>query len=165
MAHETNNVDATSPLFPQGDEEFEEFDPDDDIGLIDTEFEVPLPYGFTWAYDFNSEDLDFSAGNPPILRDHKVVNEWIRHTINTEQFETPILGSDIGTAVNDLIGTLLDPYVMNRVRDEIHEAITIHDRIEEVTHIMTFSVMGNVYTYFSYETDDEIEGQSLIQLR
>jgi hypothetical protein len=154
-------------IFPQDelDDVFDSFDPDDDIGLVDTASEVPIPYGFTWQYDFNKEDLDFTAGNPPIVRELGVVNEWILHTLNTERFETPIFGEDIGTSIFSLIGSVLDPYVMSRVRQEVVNAIDIHDRVEEVTFISAFALKGNIYAYLSYQTDDTIDGQALVQLR
>ncbi len=132
--------------------------------MLDTEFEEPIPYGFTWAYDFNAEDLDFSGGNPPRVSGLGTVNEWISHTINVEQFETPIYGSNIGTKINFLIGSTLDPQTISEVKNEIEEAISIHDRIDEVSHVGAFAIHGNLYTYFSYETDDTIGSQALIQL-
>ncbi len=153
-------------LFPQlepGDTA-EDFDIDDDLGLVDTEFTAPTPYGFTWKFDFNKEDLDFSAGDPSRIKGKDTLNEWITHSINTEQFETPIFGADIGTNIFKLIGGHLDTYAMQRVRDEIIEAVSVHDRIVSITSIIVFSIGGNVYAHFSYLTDDDIEGQSLLRL-
>lgn len=153
-------------LFPQAEpgDVVEDFDIDDDLGLVDTQFDAPVPYGFTWKYGFNAEDLDFSSGDPTRIKGKDTLNEWITHTINTEQFETPIFGADIGTKIFKLIGGHLDTYAMQRVRDEIIEAVSVHDRIESITSILVFSIGGNVYAHFSYLTDDDIEGQSLLQL-
>lgn len=153
-------------IFPQDNDTdvFSEFDPDDDVGLLDTESEEPEPYGFTWAYDFNAEDLDFSTGDPLKVYELGTVNEWIMHTINTEQFETPIFGPNIGTDINDLIGDILDSYVLNRVTEEIEVAIAVHDRIDTVEYILAFSIKGNVYCYFAYETDDSLAGQGVIEV-
>jgi len=157
----------TPDIFPQDEEDdvLDDFDPDDDIGLVDTGIETPIPYGFTWQYDFNEEDLDFSRGNPPVVRELGTVNEWILHTMNTEKFETPIFGEAIGTNIFSLVGEVLDSYVMARVRQEVVAAIEQHDRITEVTYISAFSIKGNVYAYVSYQTDDTIDGQALVLLR
>lgn len=154
-------------IFPQSelDDVIIDFDPDDSVGLQDTSFTSPLPYGFTWQYDFNKEDLDFTGGNPPKAYGLGAVNEWITHTINTERFETPIFGDAIGTDIFKLIGEVLDPYVMSRVSKEIKGAIEAHDRIVEVTFISSLAIKGNIYVYFTYVTDEDLEGQSLIQLR
>ena len=159
---------ATTPEFlPQDelDDVFDEFDPDDDVGLIDTQSEVPRPYGFTWTYDFNAEDLDFSAGNPPIVAGLGTVNEWILHTINTERNETPIFGSTIGTDIFSMVGDLLDPYVITRVQQEVKTAVEVHDRIEEVEFISAVGIKGSIYAYLLYITDDTLNGQALIQVR
>lgn len=154
-------------LFPQVEaaDLVEDFDPDDDVGLIDTEVEEPVPYGFTWGFDFNKGDLDFSAGNPPKHSEQGVVKEWIYHTINTEQYETPIFGPDIGTNIFTLIGSVLDNYTVTQVSAEIESAISVHDRITDVIYITAFAVTNNVYTYFAYETDDGLVDQQLQQLR
>lgn len=153
-------------LFPQGEpgDTVDDFDIDDDLGLVDTEFDAPVPYGFTWKYDFNAEDLDFSSGDPVRVKGKDTLNEWITHSINTEQFETPIFGADVGTQIFKLIGGHLDTYAMQRVRDEVLEAVAVHDRVESITSILIFAIGGNVYGHFSYLTDDDIEGQSLLQL-
>jgi len=157
----------TPDIFPQDEDDdvFDEFDPDDNLGLVDTASSDPLPYGFTWQYDFNAEDLDFSRGNPPVVSGLGTVNEWILHTVNVEKFETPIYGDGIGTNIFSLIGEVIDPYVMARIRQETVAAIEVHDRIEEVTYIAAFAIKGNVYAYLSYQTDDSIDGQALVQLR
>lgn len=157
----------TPDIFPQDEEDdvLTDFDPDDDIGLVDTGVENPIPYGFTWQYDFNNEDLDFSRGNPPIVRDLGTVGEWILHTVNVELFETPIYGEAIGTDIFKLVGEVLDPYVMSRVSQELTAAIEKHDRITEVTFISAVAIKGNIYAYVSYQTDDSIDGQALILLR
>jgi hypothetical protein len=157
----------TPDIFPQEEEDdiFDEFDPDDDVGLVDTDSSVqPIPYGFTWTYDFNKEDLDFSAGNPAKAYDLGVVNEWITHTTNIERFETPIYSEDIGTDIFSLVGNLLDAYVISRTNQELIKAISVHDRIDEVTNIYSFALKGNIYTFFTYTTDDTIDGQALIKV-
>lgn len=154
-------------IFPQGEEDdvFDEFDPLDDIALVDVDTEGPLPYGFTWRYNFNNEDLDFSSGNPPKVRGLETVNEWILHTLNTESLESPALGEAIGTEIFSLVGETLDAYVISRVRQEVVSAVEAHDRIEEANFISAFSIKGNLYAYVSYLTDDGTEGQALVQLR
>lgn len=160
---------AEEPDFIPQLEEFdiaEDFDPDDDVGLVDTVVEEPLPYGFTWKYDFNGDQgLDFSRGNPPITRGHGTLHEWITHTINTQQFETPIFGSDVGTQIYSLIGSTLDSYILSLCKEQIIDAVTVHDRVEEITDIMVFAIKGNTYAYFMYETDDSLEGRALFELR
>jgi len=153
-------------LYPQVEtgDLVENFDPDDDLGLSDSDFTEPVPYGFTWKFDFNAEDLDFSNGDPSVLKGQDTLNEWITHTINTEQFETPIFGADIGTTIFSLIGQHLDTYVMQLARDQILEAISVHDRIDSIDTIITFALSGNMYAHFSYTTDDEVSDQSLLQI-
>lgn len=142
------------------------FDPDDDVGLVDPDPSELKPYGFTWKFDFNANDLDFSVGgNPAKVRDLGTVNEWITHTINTEQFETPIFGSNIGTVINDLVGDIIDSYLITRVKDEIVDAVSIHDRISAVTFAIAFAVSTNIYGFLSYATDNEDGSSNLIQLR
>ena len=157
----------TPELFPQpGDDDIlEDFDPDDDLGLQDTVVEEPRPYGFTWRFDFNKEDLDFSNGDPPKVTGLGTVNEWISHTINTEIFETPAFDGDIGTPIFKMIGSVLDGYMTQRVKDEIIKAVNIHDRITDVTDVQVFSLGGNIYGFFTYETDDTIQSPALFELR
>ena len=157
---------GTPDIFPQPEiaDLVDFFDVGDDLGLTEVDASEPLPYGFTWKFGFNQEDLDFSSGNPPLAKGHAALDEWITHTINTEQFETPIFGADIGTIIFSLVGSHLDTYIMQRCRDEILSAISVHDRIETINSIITFAINGNVYAHFSYSTDDEIEGQSLLQI-
>jgi len=53
---------------------------------------------------------------------------------------------------------------MARVEQEVLDAISVHDRIEEVTYIAALAIRGNVYSYLSYRTDDSLDGQSLLEL-
>lgn len=158
-------------IFPQvNDLEFEGdvsefYDVDDEVGLIDTAPVEPLPLGFTWAFDFNSGDITFVGGNPPIVRGVNAVNQWIQHTLSTEQFETPIFGGDIGTALTGLIGDPLDAYTSARVRQEIVDALTMHDRISEVLYINAFELGTNLYSFVSYSLDEIDNGTALLQLR
>lgn len=158
-------------IFPQVSElDLEEdlavfFDPDDDIGLVDEETTDVRPLGFTWQFDFNAHDLDFAGGNPPVVYELGTINEWISHTINTEQFETPIFGSDIGTVINDLIGNIIDSYVLITVEEELTRAINIHDRISAVNVSAVFPVGHNIYGFLSYAIDNDDGSASLIQLR
>jgi len=160
---------AETPSFlPQSEDDdiFDAFDVDDDVGLVDTDLSArPIPYGFTWKYDFNKEDLDFTTGNPPKTRELGVVNEWILHTTNIERLETPIYSSNIGTDVFSLVGNVIDSYVMARVNQEVQNAIEVHDRIDEVDYISSFSIKGNIYSFFSYITDDTLDSQALVQVR
>lgn len=141
------------------------FDPDDDVGLIEPDPADVLPYGFTWVFDFNANDLDFSDGDPAKVTGLGTVNEWISHTINTEQFETPIFGPDIGTNINQLIGEVIDSYILTRVRAEIVDAISVHDRISAVNYANAFAITNNVYSYLSYATDNDDGSGALLQLR
>lgn len=153
-------------IFPQSEDDdvIADFDPDDSVGLLDTEFTEPLPYGFTWAYDFNKNDLDFSKGNPTKLSGLNTVNEWITHTLNVEKFEVPIYENAIGTDIFKLVGDTIDTYVMSRVTSEVRDAIEAHDRITEVNYISALSIKGDIYVYFTYLTDRDVEGQAFVQL-
>ena len=86
------------------------------------------------------------------------------HTVNTEQFETPIFGPDIGTNVNSLIGTIVDSYTVSKVKDEVLEAVSLHDRVESIDYINAFYIDNSVFVYFSYTTDDITTSSVLMEL-
>jgi microcompartment protein CcmL/EutN len=62
------------------------------------------------------------------------------------------------------VGKLLDSYVIARSDQEIQKAILVHDRIDDVKHIYSFALKGNIYTFFTYTTDDTIDQQALVQV-
>ena len=157
----------TPKIFPQSeyDDVYDEFDLYDDIALSDSESGAPLPYGFTWAYNFEKGDLDFAGGDPVLVMDSDVIKEWILHTVNTERFETEIFGEAIGTSINSLYGGVIDAYVLARIKQETEKAVRAHDRVMSVDFITTFSSKNNVYSYLSYVTDDSVTSDTLLRLR
>mgnify|MGYP003348716285 CR=1 FL=1 len=86
------------------------------------------------------------------------------HTISTEQFETPIFGPDIGTNVNKFIGNIIDSYTISKVKDEIVEAVSLHDRVVSIEYVNAFSIVNDVYVIFGYTTDDADFGVVLMEL-
>ncbi len=138
-------------------------DPVDDLEQV-TE-DTPIPYGFTWKFDFSKGDIFFdSQFSAKKLTKLDSLNDWIGHTLNTIRFETPSLGSDIGTDIPDLIGRSVDDYMITRIEMEIREALLTHDRIVSVNVIEVFNIEGSLYSYFEYSTDDSLSNESLIQL-
>lgn len=154
-------------IFPQSeiDDVYDAFDPYDDIALVDPAQEEPLPYGFTWKYNFDKGDLDFSNGDPPVLSSIGTVNEWILHSINTERFESFLLGENVGTLINSLFGSVIDQYILARIRQELVKLVEAHDRIQEVEYVSAFSLKNSVYAFMTYNTDDGVNGQAILQLR
>lgn len=154
-------------IFPQSevDDVYDAFDPFDDIALSDSAIYEPLPYGFTWKYDFNKGDLDFSRGDPPKLKNIGTVNEWILHTTKTEQSESFLLGQSIGTTINSLIGTTIDSYVLSRIKQNLVKVVNVHDRVNSINYVTAFSLQNNVYAFLIYNTDDGISGQAILQMR
>ena len=153
-------------IFPEDadDDIIELYDPDDDLDFVDSGDNTPVPYGFTWVFDFNGEDLDFSKGNPAKVTGTDVVNEWISHTLNTEVFETPAFDGDIGTNIFKLVGQGLDNYIVGRVEAEILSAIEVHDRIVDVETQKIFALDTDVYGIFRYITDDGLDATTVVQV-
>lgn len=154
-------------LFPEfeDDDDIEEFALDDDIDE-DEESQPPLPYGFTWRFDHNAGDIFLSPrGEAVKVYTTETVIEWIQHTLAVKRFETPIYGTAVGTDIHDLLGLKAnDQYVLSRIRSEIEEAISEHDRVIAVEVAEIFPLEDAIYAYVTFETDDGLVEETLLTL-
>jgi hypothetical protein len=119
----------------------------------------PIPYGFTWKFDFNKGDLFVDSSYQFVeVEERDTVHEWVAHTLNTERWETPIFNGDIGTEVNTFFGarTTTDGGTLARIEEEILTAVRIHDRIISVGVVLVLPVDYDIFAVFRYTTDDSV---------
>ncbi len=152
-------------FFPSFDDDaLEEYVPDEDIDL-DEEVQPPTPYGVTWRFDFDAGDIYISdSGENQLLSDIETVKEWIKHTLSIRRFESPVYGTDIGTDLQDLVGTKDSEFVLARIAQEIREAVSAHDRIVSCEVLRVFHIGDAAYAFVSFETDDSAREELVLSL-
>lgn len=158
-------------LFPSIDDadvsDFAFEDPSIELLLDDLTVAPKIPLGFSWRFDFNKGDLATdSRGEFVRMEDEAVLRDWVGHTLNTERWETPIYGGDIGTDINGLIGAKNagDSQTMAEVQAEIVEAVNVHDRIQQVYVLGVFAIGYDIYASFQYTTDESLTIQEVVVL-
>lgn len=137
------------------DAEFYDGNLDEDV--LNETTALPIPYGFTWAFDFSAGDIALdNQGNTQRVEGHRTLHEWIGHTLSTERYETPIFGGDIGTIINKLVGekTAADPLTLSTVEREISEAIRVHDRVAQIENFAVIPLDHDIFVYMRLLTDD-----------
>jgi hypothetical protein len=145
-------------LFPDIEDideaEFLDTFPDEDF--LEEEAEPPLEFGITWKFDFTTGDVfTDDVGRMVIVSEEATLHEWLGHTLNTERFETPIFGGDIGTDINEIIGaeSTFDPYTSAIIEDDFRETILVHDRVDTVETVAVIPLDYDMFVYMRVITD------------
>lgn len=146
--------------FPEFDDGLEAVALDDDLEDEISGF-VPESFGFTWAFDFEKGDLMLSdQGRASVRSGVDAVREWCQHVLLTQRGQSPIIDPNVGTTLEELIGARTkSPYVIARIKQEVIQALELHDRIDsvKVTNVATEGTSAFVTVAITLDTGEEID--------
>lgn len=84
------------------------------------------------SYPSNEWVVDFDSGfNSEPDSNLKSVSQDIRFALETERYKWPIMGSNFGVTLNDLIGSDYN-YIRGEITRRINDALSIDDRIVNI---------------------------------
>lgn len=140
-----DNVDELLP--------FDEFPPTEEETLADfaddtlfepepviVEREEPQPIGKSWAFNFlTNRFYPTAGGGPQETRRQTTLRFWVEKCLRTERASYPIYSDDYGVeGVNDLLGQALSEADVAEYAANVHEALTFHPNVTDVTGFQAF---------------------------
>lgn len=105
---------------------------DDPFGAAETD-DPPIPFGRSWAFDYDNGRFFRSAGAPAETRGVSTLVEWINATMRTAAGVHPIFPPEIGIErPEDFLGAADPTEALSDFEDRLRTALLAHDRIQDV---------------------------------
>jgi hypothetical protein len=93
----------------------------------------PVPFGRSWAFDYDNGRFFRSAGAPAETRGVSTLVEWINTTMRTAAGVHPILPPEVGIErPEDFLGAADPTEALSDFEDRLRTALVAHDRIQDV---------------------------------
>jgi hypothetical protein len=105
---------------------------DDPFAATETD-DPPVPFGRSWAFDYDNGRFFRSAGAPAETRGVSTLVEWINATMRTAAGAHPIFPPEIGIErPEDFLGAADPTEALSDFEDRLRTALLAHDRIQDV---------------------------------
>lgn len=105
---------------------------DDPFAAAETD-DPPVPFGRSWAFDYDNGRFFRSAGAPAETRGVSTLVEWINATMRTAASAHPIFPPEIGIErPEDFLGAADPTEALSDFEDRLRTALLAHDRIQDV---------------------------------
>lgn len=136
------DAEAGFELVPPEDEEFT---PEEDLDaaeaaaledpfVVDEVGDAAVPYGRSWAFDFQARRMIRRGGSPAEVRGEAALHVWMLTCIHTQVGAHPILPDDFGVERPRYpVGEVDAREAVTDWEVKLREALTVHDRISDVT--------------------------------
>lgn len=93
----------------------------------------PIPFGRSWAFDYDKGRFIRSAGAPAETRGVATLIEYVNAAMRTAAGVHPILPPEFGIeSPEDFLGTVDPTEALSDFQDRLRRALIAHDRIEDV---------------------------------
>lgn len=93
----------------------------------------PIPFGSTWAFDYQKGRFIRSAGSPAQVNGAAALVEYIQTSMRTAAGVHPIFPPDFGIVrPEDFLGAADPTEAISDFQDRLRTALLAHDRIEDV---------------------------------
>lgn len=132
------------------------------VGLLSnddaSEDDTPLPFGRTWAFDFETGQFLRHGTAPAVVNELDGLRVWIEKTLRTARGAHPIYSENYGTDFPyEGIGEPFSAEAVGVLTTAISEALLVHDRILDVTEFtFTGDLSSDVlFVNFRVLVDDE----------
>jgi hypothetical protein len=106
----------------------------EEVGAIPVDPGPPIPFGRTWAFDFEAQRFIRSGtGGPVEVRGEAALIQWMQAVLKTAAGAHPSLPSNIGLdSIDEYIGTPDPSEALADFREDVQRALLVHDRIAAV---------------------------------
>lgn len=127
------------------------------------------PLGRTWLFNFDKSDFEMSGTSPKSSnlideqkRDHVLIAQWIMRVLNTERYMYTAYPDWFGVELKPIwMGELVGMPAMVHLRNQIEEALLVHDRIRKVDVIELAEEDGTIRVVCDVFLDDNEKVLSL----
>lgn len=93
----------------------------------------PIPFGRSWAFDYDKGRFIRSAGAPAETRDVATLVEYINAAMRTAAGVHPIFPPEFGIeSPEDFLGSADPTEALSDFKDRLRTALLVHDRIQDV---------------------------------
>lgn len=120
---------------------------------------VPEPLGVSWLFDFEAGRFVRQGGAPARVTDVESLKQWCLAALNSARYAHAIFSDEFGMEhpVDDL-GAAVATEVVTDFATRIRDALLVHDRISDVTDIISSfdPLSGIVFVSFVVVTDEEL---------
>lgn len=130
---------------------------------VDPEDEGPIPFGRTWAFDYERQRFVRHGLAPAEVRGADALAQWCLMALHAARYAHPVFSEDFGTErPDDLIGEAQPVELLADFEDRMRDALLVHDRIAEVADLKaTYDPASDVvaisdFTVITDEGDDVI---------
>lgn len=130
----------------------------DFLDQADPDVARQIPYGRSWAFDFETGQFIRHGNAPAEVADLDTLRVWIEKALRTARGAHPIYSDSYGTDYPEYgIGDQFSAETVGSLTDSITDTLLVHDRIEE---IRDFNFTGgldsdHLFVDFTVVVDDE----------
>lgn len=123
--------------------------------------DAPLPFGRSWAFDFERSRFVRQGGSPARVEGIEALKMWCLVAMSSARYAHAVFSEEFGMeGLNDSLGQLDPQEVVSDLEERIRGALMVHDRIMDVTDFsIVFDRTTGIVTVqrFSVVTDEEVE--------
>lgn len=121
--------------------------------------QAPIPLGRTWLFDFERGVMQRRGTRPAEALGADALEVWCLTAIHSARYGHWVFSDEFGVEEPDeWIGDLPDGVLLRRIERGIRRALTVHDRIEDVTDFVMWAdpADGTVYIdSFTLQQDED----------